>query len=167
MEKKMKQINLDRRNFLGGVGIASLFALCGCAGESEFQAKTATSVWQDRATQLENFTRLGYGEFSAENPSKWAGKEATHVPIVEQAGYAVQAYVMHPMDVDHWITTIYVKDHDGSVIYLKEFIPNPVDSDKEFVYASINFEVPVGTSSFYVYAFCNKHDNWITEKFTV
>ena len=163
----MKEVNFNRRNFLGGVGIASLFTLSGCVGETEFQEQTAASIWQARATQLENLTRLGYGEFSAANPSKWQGKEATHVPIVEQAGTFVQAYVMHPMDVDHWITTIYAKDQTGKVIYLKEFIPNSVDSEEEFEYASITFEVPIETTSFYVYAFCNKHDNWITEKFTV
>jgi desulfoferrodoxin (superoxide reductase-like protein) len=163
----MKKTSFDRRKFLGGVGVASLFALSGCAGETEFQGKKADAVWQERVTQLENYTRLGYGEFSTANPGKWTGKEATHVPMVQQSGYTVQAYVTHPMDVDHWITTIYAKDQGGKIIYLKEFIPNAVESDKEPEYPAIDFDVPVGTTSFTVYAFCNKHDNWITDTFTV
>lgn len=176
----MSNPHFNRRTFLGGMGASALLTLSGCAGESEFQSETQYDEWEARATQLENITRLGYDDFSEESPGEWAGKEATHVPQVELNGRNLYAYVNHPMELEHWITTIYVRDQNRKVVYLQEFVPNSVATISEEVqaaldmafmetngYALIRFRLPAETTSFTVYAFCNKHDNWKTATYSV
>merc|ERR1719330_663649 len=57
-------------------------------------------------------------------------------------------------DEVHFITHIYVLDQDQNLVTLQELDPTGVDV------ASINFTIPIGTTSLTAYEWCNKHGLW-------
>jgi len=91
---------------------------------------------------------------------------AKHVPFITLNGTMATVTVgdgkpFHPMVASsdpaavHFITHIYVTDHEGNVIFMQNLDPSGVDK------ASVTFEVPSDVSSLTAYEFCNKHGLWM------
>jgi hypothetical protein len=141
--------------------------------------QVGNAVWEQKAKALEG-SNAGGAAYTTESPGPWAGKEKSHVPslTVQEDGVAM-ILVSHVMDAGfagaeagasdggkdagpfdsgarpiHYVTTIWVKDDKGRVVYLKELkttdIAPPV----------VAFRVPAGTQSLRAYEHCNLHGVW-------
>lgn len=111
-------------------------------------------AWEERASGLE-----ATGTYTATSPGPWAGKEAGHVPAITAAGLIETMHgqtVNDPEEEDHYITTLYVRDQDGVVIYLTE-----LDGTEEAPTAS--FTPPEGTTQMTAYSYCNLHGLWMSD----
>ena len=157
--------SLSRRNILRGSATLIAGSLVACAGETEFQqgetVLTASDVWTERANRLE-----ALNVYSEANPpaDPMSNKPAAHLPeVIIENGY-VTAIVDHVMQPAHWITTIYFRDQDGKVFYLKELVPSDVDTDEagnpKEKGVSAYTKIPTGTTSISAFAFCNLHEHW-------
>ena len=62
---------------------------------------------------------------------------------------------LHPMGPSHYITTIWVKDMSGNVVYLKQF-----DRTSPQIPPIMEFTVPAGTTTLIPYEYCNLHGLW-------
>lgn len=158
---------LSRRNILKGSAAIALSTLAACGGETEFAqsttVRTELDVWTERANRMEQ-TNV----YSDSNPpaDPTTNKPEAHLPMVtidQENGY-VNAYIAHVMQPAHWITTVYFRDQEGSVFYLKELLPGDVDLDangnpKEKG-VSWYAKIPKGTTKVAAFAFCNLHGHW-------
>ena len=157
--------SLSRRNLLG-TALASLAVsnLSACGGETEYlngeAVRTEKDVWTERANRLEKLTIYSESNLPADPE---ANKPAAHLPMVmidQAAGYA-NVFINHVMQPAHWITTVYFRDQDGTVFYLKELLPGDVDLDaggnpvEKGVTVSV--KIPQGTTQVAAFAFCNLH----------
>ncbi len=94
--------------------------------------------------------------FTKENPGRWKGKEAIHVPQVTIAGSKVLVVTKHPMSQEHYIVRHTLVLEDGTLVGAKTFTP----ADKP----ESSYELPHGYKGrFYVTSFCNLHDFWLLE----
>lgn len=134
--------------------------------------------WESRAKELEGANQGGTA-YTATAPGPFAGKERSHVPnlTVQSDGVAVIVvnHVMDPGGVneagadggdagsrpEHFITTIYAKDDQDRVIYLKELTSK--DASPPF----IAFRIPDGTKSVRAFEHCNLHGVWASDDATV
>lgn len=105
---------------------------------------------QARATQLE-----AGGVYTTDKPGKWEGKETAHVPTLAVKDGSVTINSTHPMTREHWVTTMYVKDQDNKVIWLKEYLGTDT--------LEKTFKLPANTTKIIAYAYCNLHDDWKSE----
>ena len=76
--------------------------------------ETLTAQWEQE-----------YGLFTAATTGEWAPQIASHVPLSVEVDDTLVISVDHPMDADHGITAIYVKDQQGHVVDLRELDPGP------------------------------------------
>ncbi len=73
-----------------------------------------------------------------------------HVPVVEKVNDIINVTINHVMDEDHYIEWIaYISDNREEFVYLKA----GDNAKTEFKYE--------GKAK--VYAYCNKHDLWVTD----
>lgn len=94
--------------------------------------------------------------YTREQPGRWKGKAAGHLPVVERKGSVITVRTPHPQDgFKHYIVKHLVLDRDFKIIADTRF--NPWRDD------------PVSTADVYdrrdvVYAIsvCNIHDAWLT-----
>ena len=151
--------NLNRRDFLKQSGVlaslAFLPSLVGCGSNSDSDV-SIDSGWETRADELEAKADIR----TANKPGPWGEKVAGHLPAVavERNSKQLTVVTAHGMSDEHYITTLYVRNQDGIVIGLKEFSPTDTEPKAVFTY-------PKGTTKISVYSHCNKHDNWMIEKF--
>lgn len=134
----------------------------GCMGETTYdlgELDAYEPFWTYRANRLEEYQAATFGGVrSKEDPKEH--KIAVHDPAVSVQGGILRATVDHVMELDHWITTIYVRDIDtGRVFYLKEFHPTELAPMTEKG-ASIEVQIPEGVLRIGVFSFCNKHELW-------
>lgn len=145
---------MNRRSFIGLVGASAMGA---CTVGDEYPAGTSGVVeraWETRATSLEGTGAL----HTAATPGMWAGKEATHIPAVTfNADGTITVATTHGVAMDHWVTTIFVRDQDRVVIHLVEFVARGTGVLPS---ASTTFRPRSGTTSITAYAYCNQHDLW-------
>ena len=89
---------------------------------------------------------------TSDEPGQWADKVAGHYPVAMIEGNIISVSVYHPMDDDHYIEAIYLKDENGYVVGYEEFVPG------ETAYSE--FEVLTPAGEYMAYAVCNLHQNW-------
>jgi desulfoferrodoxin (superoxide reductase-like protein) len=145
-----------RRAFFGFLGGAAVTPAIGCYGGAPSDSGLS-DAWERRAQQLEESN----GVYSAADEGIWPGKAGTHVPtiVVDKASGTATVSSTHPMTEAHWLTTIYVRDQDGVVIHLIEFLARGTGAATA---ATTTFSIPSGTTSLTAYAYCNLHDAWST-----
>ncbi len=148
---------MTRRQWLsagGGLAAVAVAVPAGFFGCQPAPAAPVTvernAIWEARAAQLEN-----PGIYTQAAPGMWAGKEANHVPQVafDAATGSVTVTTSHPMGNDHWITTHYLRNQDGVVIGLKEYLGTDAAAKATFV-------LPPGTTAVVAYSNCNLHNDW-------
>ena len=93
------------------------------------------------------------GVLTSNEPGDWAGKIAGHYPIATIADQMVSVQVAHPMDADHYISAIYLRDADGHLLGFKSLSPGDEPSADFFVLDP--------SAEYYAYAACNLHENWV------
>lgn len=145
-------------------GVGALTALTGCEGDTTFDA-TYVPYWTLRADtleayQLEHFQTLR----TADNPGNQ--NPVAHAPVVTMNNGVATIQIDHPMVIEHWITTVYVRDRStNKVIYFQELMPpNPTPNLDPASVKGIGFEVivPEGVPEIAVYSYCNLHELWVT-----
>jgi desulfoferrodoxin (superoxide reductase-like protein) len=150
-----EQAVVSRRGILGLFGGAALLSACEVGAGSE-----NVSEWQIRADDLK-----GPEVYTKAKPGIWAGKEGTHVPSIVREGDLITVSCTHGVDPEgkHWVTTVFVEDQDNNVIHLREFMGRgPIASS-----ALTTFRIPPGTTSITAFAYCNLHDCWKSEPFSI
>ena len=91
--------------------------------------------------------------------------DGSHTVTVVVRGTDGSLSNLHPNDNGHWIETIYVKDQDGTVIFMEEF-PEPTSGTSAelgtYPPASIFFTLEADTTvtSLTPYEYCNLHGLW-------
>ncbi len=103
---------MDRRAFMQRVGLGGLGgAVVLGTGCLDVGGVSLNKVWEDRAALLEESSGVTY---SVGSPGMWAGKEGSHTPTVTRnADGTVTIANGHPMEQDHWINTMFVRDQKG------------------------------------------------------
>ena len=159
----MKQSSeMDRRGFLKTAGVVAVsFAvpagLWSCAGEDKkTPAKSGNGKAGDAAAMSAAVAKLeAEGILTMEDPGKWKGKEASHIPQVtfHEGEGALSLFTKHSMSEAHWITAHYLRDQDGKLIGFQAY----KGTDAE---ARHRFELPKGTTRITAYSHCNKHGDW-------
>ncbi|GDX85195.1 hypothetical protein LBMAG43_12370 [Methylococcaceae bacterium] len=95
--------------------------------------------------------------YTKENPGRWAGKIATHLPAVEIEKSTVKVTTAHEMNgFEHYIVKHVLLDKNYQ--FLDEHFFNPT-IDK---IAQSTFNLPNYSGTLHVLSLCNKHDLWLT-----
>jgi desulfoferrodoxin (superoxide reductase-like protein) len=108
------------------------------------------SPWKSLAIRMED----GAGG------SKDEALRAAHTPVVHvlSGGQVhVRMQAPHPMQPEHWITVLYVRDQHGALIALRDFgqaslLPELVGGAPD-----LRFTLPPGTTCLTAYAHCHLH----------
>ena len=124
--------------------------------------------WQAKANAFEAGGKCCWTS-SAPAPAGQGGPE-NHLPMVsvdDNGELKVWMQDGHPMNEEHWITTVYVRDQRGIVLELADFGEQELYSQyesTEFEWTestpAINIEIPPGTTQLKAYAYCNLHRHW-------
>ncbi|MEE2644691.1 MAG: desulfoferrodoxin family protein [Myxococcota bacterium] len=85
-------------------------------------------------------------------PGMWGDKIVDHFPLVTAEGPRVDVLVPHPMEEDHFIEAIYLRDSSGQVIAYQALSPL-----NEFAFGSFWVDDPADCTA---YAVCNLHQVW-------
>lgn len=94
--------------------------------------------------------------YTTDNPGKWKGKAAIHVPQVTVTGTKVDLVTTHPMSEAHFIVRHTLILEDGTYLGAATFTAE----DKP----ESSYELPAGyNGKIYATSFCNLHDFWLTE----
>jgi desulfoferrodoxin-like iron-binding protein len=159
-------MKMQRREMLkttmGLLATAAAVPLLAACSSDDSDGAPVNDTWEQRASELEAAQMV---EYTAAAPGPWAGKEGGHVPSVT-AGATATIETMHgqtvgvPDEDDHYITTLYVKDQDGVVIFLQE-----LNGSEEAPTAT--FTAPEGTSQMTAYSYCNLHGLWKSDTVAV
>ncbi|MBQ27439.1 MAG: hypothetical protein CMH81_04775 [Nitrospiraceae bacterium] len=93
--------------------------------------------------------------------------EKLHIPmirmpdVVEDGANAPIIVAMdHPMEQDHYITSVQILDYHDPIIWKGTFSFTP---DNGEVYLYTQLRIDSGESTVYVIAECNQHGKWVTE----
>ncbi|QWF70167.1 hypothetical protein KEF85_12540 [Methylomonas paludis] len=100
--------------------------------------------------------------YTKEDTGRWAGKAATHLPVIEISKTAAEATVKittpHEMKgYEHYIVKHILLDKDHKFINEHMFDPS-----KDSIAIS-SFTLKNYSGSIYALSFCNKHDLWLAE----
>ena len=93
--------------------------------------------------------------FTGANPAHWAGKEATHVPVVTVTGGTLDVKTPHPMTDAHFIVSHSVVLADGTYVGRAVFTPKDQPVSQHALPAGYKGKVTVTST-------CNLHDFWAT-----
>jgi desulfoferrodoxin (superoxide reductase-like protein) len=117
-------------------------------------------AWEDEAEELE-------GDKVYDKNDQWMGEDqaTAHVPAVEILSGKLSVTVPHPMEHDHYITAMYVRDQRGVITGFHEF-DRPKEG-KSALGVTANFDVPLRATKVRAYAHCNKHDTWRSDSLTL
>lgn len=152
-------LSLTRVATLGGFG--ALVTGAGCSGDTSYDV-SYEPYWTYRAQRLEDYQIANFEAYRTK-ASPNGHKVEVHDPAVSVANNVVTAKVDHVMEIDHWITTVYLRDMDSSrVFYLKEFLPLEKDEGAEKG-VTITADLPQDVNSFAAFAYCNKHELWMSD----
>lgn len=156
---------LSRLSSVGGITALGM-TTTGCMGETTYdqgEDKAFEPFWAYRADRLEEYQKNEFEVDIRTSNAPGPHNGPVHAPIVTLDQGVITAKVDHVMALDHWITTMYIRDIDtGRVIYLKEFHPTEVDEGAEKG-ATITATLPNETFRFAVFSFCNKHELWMSD----
>ncbi len=140
-------------------------ALTGCLAKvgdplPPFKDPDPNPEWEDEAEELE-------GDKVYDANDKWMGQDLapSHVPQMEILSGKLSVTLPHPMEHDHYITDIYVRDQRGVIVGFHEF-KRPAEGDDELG-VTANFDVPLRASKVRAFAHCNQHDTWRSEWLTL
>ena len=108
--------------------------------------------WQFRGKQLED---AGVVKSRKNVPDHNSTEQelAQHLPILTFGTDKISININHPMEPDHWITTIYCRDQHQRVFGLSEFLSSAEKPFAEFV-------LPDGTTDVSAFSFCSRHLHW-------
>ena len=133
-------------------------ALSGCIAKvgdplPPFKEPDPKPAWEDEAEELE-----GDKVYDAED--EWMGENQapSHVPNPQILSGKLSVTVPHPMERDHYITAIYVRDDRDVIVGFQEF--DRPGEDANALGVTANFDTPLRASSVRAYAHCNQHDTW-------
>jgi len=130
----------SRRDFLKGSLILGVAVAAGRAGQARAGSAFPSAL-----------------VYTKDNPGRWAGKEAAHVPKVAVAGGKVTILTPHPMTPQHFIVKHTLLTPEGKVIGEKTF--TAADPKAESAY-----DLPAGfKGTLWATSFCNLHDLWLKE----
>ena len=94
--------------------------------------------------------------YTKEQPGRWKGKAAGHLPVVERKGSVLTVRTPHPQDgFKHYIVKHLVLDRDFKIIADTRFNPwrdEPVSSADVYNRDDVVYAISV----------CNVHDAWLT-----
>ena len=93
--------------------------------------------------------------FTAADPAHWAGKEATHVPVVSVTAGKLDVKTPHPMTDAHFIVSHSVVLADGTYLGRAVFTPKDQPVSQHALPADYKGKVTVTST-------CNLHDLWAT-----
>jgi superoxide reductase len=155
---------MDRRNFMHlAVGSSATVALGNATARTAGTAIAAQDTPALPATprSLGAAGPAGAVYYTSADPGRWAGKAATHVPVVEVSkgagGVLVQVATSHEMKgYEHYIVKHVVLDKDYRFLAEKLFDPAK-DST-----ALSSFNLGQYQGSVTVLSMCNQHDVWLT-----
>ena len=157
LEQKINRRSMMRAGAAFSVALTIPNWLWGCGPDEETTDNNADDVTIDPAWEgrVETF-EADIPTYTSEMPGEWAGKEATHLPIVMLlAGQgSVEVSTNHEMTEEHFIAAHYIKDQDGRVIAFAEYANDPDVTPRT------TFKLPSGTTKITVFSYCNKHDIW-------
>jgi len=140
------------------------------------QGQIGNAIWEDKAKKLES-SNVGGTAYTQTSPGPFAGKEKSHVPTLTiQSDGVAMVLVNHVMDAGaagaqpeagrdaagfdsgaratHYVTTVWVKDDKGRVVYFKEL------ASTDIAPPVIAFKIPEGTKGLRAYEHCNLHGVW-------
>ncbi|MCF8468355.1 MAG: hypothetical protein K9G33_13210 [Sneathiella sp.] len=93
--------------------------------------------------------------YTQDAPGRWAGKEESHVPMIERSGSRIEVTTGHEMDgYNHYIIKHILLDQNLAFVEETRFNPEtdaPVSSH----------DISKLSGSVYVVSLCNKHDTWL------
>jgi desulfoferrodoxin (superoxide reductase-like protein) len=142
---------------------ASVLLNSGCQGSTTYE-DGYQPYWNYRADVMEQHQLSTVGSIRTLQDPQNHNPDA-HVPQVTFNAGIATVLIDHPMVVEHWIPTVYVRDATtNQVIYLQELLaPNPAQGvDPATVKGlSLDFAIPEGTAQIAVYAYCNLHELWV------
>ena len=103
-----------------------------------------------------------------EDPANLTDLEKLHLPkvtlppVVEDGSQAPIVVEMdHPMEDDHYITSVQILNFDDPVVIKGKFFFTPVNGE---VYLGTQIRLNGGESKVWVIAECNQHGRWATSK---
>lgn len=129
--------------------------------------------WEAKASALERNANCCWTE--ADPPGMGSnndGRALNHAPVIAMDGSDLMVFFEggHPMTVAHWITSVYVKDQRGTVIWFSDFgetriLPAQVADGPQYNAdnPAIIIEPPAGTTRVKAYAYCNRHQHWTSD----
>jgi desulfoferrodoxin (superoxide reductase-like protein) len=143
------------------------YAKCNLHGVWSQVANVAPAVVRNETTEASIKTLENGAVYTAANEGPFVGKAATHVPTMTVTGTTVQVTVPHEMKVAnrrvqppvaaHYVTTIYLRDQNDTVIAQAALAP-PRNAQ-----ATASFTLPPGVSLVTAYAVCNQHGAWASK----
>ena len=128
-----------------GAAMASTW-LIGCGDEAT--SGTMTPASPDDNAQIRRWEQNGI--LTPASPGAWGEKIAGHYPIAIREPGGIRIRVAHPMDEDHYIEAIYLKDAEGTVLGVTALSPG--EAPEAF------FEGAAPNAM--AYAVCNLHEVW-------
>lgn len=166
----------SRRQFIKKSGLSAAvtsFVLpagfaCGSDDDEPFEP---VLDWESKASALEKSANCCWTAASEPGAdSDNAGRAPNHAPVVgttADGDLKVWLASGHPMTEAHWITSMYVKDQRGVVIWYVNFgeeriLPSQVATTPQWMEETpaILIRPPSGTTLVKAYAYCNLHQNW-------
>jgi desulfoferrodoxin (superoxide reductase-like protein) len=147
---------ISRRGFVSYAGALALGTwLPGCMARVGVGSDGSNADWEARAEALE-----GAKVYDSTTPwSDGTDKAGTHVPKVTVSGNTLLILVEHPTTVEHYITTVYVRDQDGIIIAFVRYGAPEADSELPGVVVD-PLTLDGSVTEVTVYAHCNLHNVW-------
>ena len=139
---------MERRNFIrlsvASIG-AGIIAPTMALANTEKQVKGASDIY-----------------YTKEDPGRWSGKVATHLPNIEieRADGKITVKVVTPHEMkgyEHYIIKHVLLDSNHK--FLDEHLFDPTKGTA----AISTFTLPSYSGTLYVLSMCNKHDLWLNE----
>jgi len=160
---------MNRRRALKTLGTISLAAiyLPGCGGDDDDPTgmggqsaiggtpTTGGVPGMDSDTEQLIANWESGGLLTPNAPGMWAEKVAGHFPIATVSENTISVVTPHPMDAEHWIEAIYIKDAEGNLLGFQAFEAGTGT-------AAATFEVEDATIEFTAHSVCNLHGVWVS-----
>ena len=162
--QNQKSLLATRRSFLtrSGLAVSALAVASACEDEITGQLPINAS-WEEIADRLERSNGVGTPSNLLGRPQ---GQVATHVPIITVSADIVRVEnpAAHPMDETHWISHLYVKNQEGIVFGMQEYIARGTGRADQAV---AEFIIPSNTTAITAFSYCNLHDIWASEPYRI
>ena len=144
----MEHTAFDRRDAIKVMGLAVASSwLVGC-GDDASTSPTMDKPTGDDEAQIRTWEANGVLTPSA--PGAWGEKIAGHYPLTITEPGGIRVRVAHPMDAEHYIEAIYLKDGSGKVLGITKLAAG--DEPQAFFAGAAPDAI--------AYAVCNLHEVW-------